>query len=211
MHLNKYYYQLNVTDEQLEYTHNLVKHSIESHTVEDIFKNDESVKGRQYEFRFTGSLGEVVFADAYGLPRKNKSFGANDGQDYGQDFNINGKSIDTKTMTRKNNKFKVNYVLNLHYYQIIKNNSLTDEYFCLNLHKEGDNYIASFVGTIDKNKIINNEIGTLYKKGSKRMKDNNSSIIFDRDTFEIEFKDITSPTITTEIFENKSFKLLKLL
>ena len=54
--------------------------------------------------RFTGSLGEIVFADAYHLPRPTKSFGAIDGQDWGQDFTITSAeqifSLDIKSMKR---------------------------------------------------------------------------------------------------------------
>ena len=74
----KYVFQLAVSEEQKKYAYQLVDFSIEHHPVTDIFANDPDGKRRQREFRFTGTLGEVVFADAYGLARPTRSFGAID-------------------------------------------------------------------------------------------------------------------------------------
>src|SRR5574344_198000 len=120
--MNEYYFQIAVSREQKQYAIGLVDYSIEHHPVPDIFASDPDGKRRQREFRYTGSLGEVVFADAYELPRPTRSFGAIDGQDFGQDFIliINQKeySIDVKSMHRKGNVFLENYVLNIPSYQI---------------------------------------------------------------------------------------------
>ena len=125
MKTNEFYFQFKVSQEQINYANKLVDYSIENHPVSDIFSNDPGGKARQREFRFTGTLGEIVFADSYDLERPNKSFGAVDGQDYGQDFllSLNGLelSFDIKTMGRKNNQFRENYVLNLPKYQMERN------------------------------------------------------------------------------------------
>lgn len=102
---NEFFFQIGISDEQVALAHKLVDYSIEHHPIPDIFTNDPQGKMRQREFRFTGTIGEIVFADAYGLPRPTRSFGAIDGQDFGQDFQllIDGqlKSLDVKSMGRK--------------------------------------------------------------------------------------------------------------
>ena len=208
---NEYFFQINISSEQYNYAKYLVDFSIKNHPVKDIFANDPNGKIRQKEFRMTGSLGEIVFADTYNLKRPARSFGAIDGQDYGEDFNLKlgeeFKSYDIKTMSRKNNNFRENYVLNLPKYQILKN-SKTDYYFCISIH---NSRIASFVGYIDKLKVLNGDIGILYKNGSKRIKDDGSYFKFMRDTYEIDFIDIVSPPISERIKKMPGFKIKKML
>ena len=85
---NENYFDVEVSPEQLSYAKELVQYSIDNHPVSDIFSNDPGGKQRQFEFRLTGTLGEVMFADIYAMQRPSRSFGAIDGQDYGQDFNF---------------------------------------------------------------------------------------------------------------------------
>ena len=208
-HKNEFFFQLDVTEEQVRFAKELVDYSIKNHPVTDIFSCDPMGKERQREFRFTGTLGEVVFADTYNLPRPTRSFGAIDGQDFGQDFvlNIGGerKSFDIKTMKRKNNHFRANYVLNLPSYQMFREGVVTDFYFCISIHYNGKNWVASMLGYISKNEIQNGHIGILYKKGSRRIKDDGDSFIFQRDTYEVDFKDICSPFINDEIEKTTGF------
>lgn len=63
------YFIIEVTAEQQAYAKSLVEYSIANHPVKDIFADDPDGKRRQFEFRYTGTLGEVVFADAYRLQR----------------------------------------------------------------------------------------------------------------------------------------------
>ena len=102
--MEQFVFQIEVSMEQKQYAIKLVDYLIINHQAADIFSNDLNGKKRQREFRYTGTLGEVAFADAYGLPRPKRSFGAIDGQDFGKDFsiNINNKlySIDIKSMRR---------------------------------------------------------------------------------------------------------------
>ena len=205
---NEFFFQIAISQEQIELANQLVDYSLKNHPVSDIFSNDPNGKERKREFRFTGSLGEIVFADTYGLPRPTKSFGAIDGQDFGQDFVliIDGKpkSFDVKSMSRKNNNFRENYVLNLPAYQMQRPNLLTDYYFCINIHQADNQRIASFLGYVSKLEIEANSIGILYQKGTVRNKDDGGSFIFQRDTYEVDFKDIRTPFLTDKI---KSFPM----
>lgn len=212
---NEFFFQIEVSDEQVGLANRLVKESIEKHTITDIFANDPNGKERQQAFRFTGTLGEIIFADAYGLNRPTKSFGAIDGQDFGQDFvlEINGqaKSFDLKSMSRQNNIFRTNYVLNLPAYQMRRATVLTDCYFCISIHKKGDKYMASFLGYVSKNDIETGLIGILYKAGTKRIKDNGEDFVFHRDTYEVDFKDISTPMLNNTIATMIGFERKKLL
>jgi hypothetical protein len=213
--MNDFFFQINVTNEQVEYTNKIVDYSIKNHPVKDVIYNDPNGKERQREYRFTGSLGEVVFADTYKLPRPLKSFGAIDGQDYGQDFILyhNNKKItfDVKSMSRKNNNFRENYVLNLPKYQMEKDMVVTDCYFCISIHKESNIYVASFIGYIEKELVNTGKIGILYKGGTKRIKDNGQYFVFQRDTYEVDFKDIKSPFVNEYIKTLNGYKERKIL
>ena len=212
---NEFFFQIEVTEEQVEYANKIVDYSIINHPVTDIFAHDPDGKLRQREFRFTGSLGEIAFADTYQLNRPTKAFGAVDGQDFGLDFklNIGGKdiSIDVKSMARKNNNFRENYVLNLPKYQMEKDMVITDFYYCISIHKEASNYIASFLGHIEKDLVHTGQVGILYTKGTKRIKDDGNSFIFQRDTYEVDFKDIKTPHVTNFIKGLKGYKEKRIL
>ncbi len=207
---NTFFFEIEITNEQIELAYKLVDYSIANHPVQDIFSNDPDGKKRQREFRFTGTIGEIVFADAYQLPRPTKSFGAIDGQDFGQDFELiieeQPKSFDVKSMSRKNNAFRENYVLNLPAYQMKRETVVTDYYFCISIHKNENQHIASFLGYVSKSEILEGKIGILYKAGTKRIKDDGGSFIFQRDTYEVDFKDISSPLLNAKIQAMPSFK-----
>lgn len=208
-------FQIEVSDEEKEYAIKLVDYSIIHHPVKDIFANDPNAMKRQREFRYTGTLGEVVFADVYGLSRPKRSFGAIDGQDYGEDFKIsvNGNlvSVDIKSMHRKNNLFRGDYVLNIASYQLHKDFSLTDYYFCISFHSNEDKTYGTFVGFVKKEDILNGNIGELFLSGSKRNREDNSSFVFLRDTYEIKFKDILPPSIPEDIKMKSGFRKIRLL
>jgi hypothetical protein len=212
---NEFFFQIEINDEQITLANQLVDYSIANHPIKDIFSNDPNGKERQREFRFTGTLGEIVFADVYGLQRPSRSFGAIDGQDFGQDFTlkIDGqlKSFDVKSMSRKNNNFRANYVLNLPAYQMRRASVMTDYYFCVNIHKTETVYIASFLGYVSKDEIEAGTIGILYKANTKRIKDDGGSFVFQRDTYEVDFKDISSPFLNGSIKEMKGFQVKKIL
>ena len=213
--MNEFFFQVDITEEQVKFANELVEFSIENHPVTDIFAADPQGKERQREFRFTGTLGEIVFADVYNIPRPIKSFGAIDGQDFGQDFSlsINGqeKSFDVKTMKRRNNNLRTDYVLNLPAYQMQRENVITDYYFCISIHQNSRNWVASMVGYVSKNEVQSNKIGILYKKGARRIKDDGNSFVFQRDTYEVEYKDISSPFLDSRIEKMAGFQKKTLL
>jgi hypothetical protein len=212
---NHYFFQIHITPQQLEWAEQLVAYSIENHPIPDIFARDPDGKKRQRDFRRTGTLGEIVFADAYQLPRPTRSFGAIDGQDFGQDFVLTlhdaPKSFDIKTMARKNNHFRSNYVLNLPAYQMQRPTVVTDNYFCISIHQHGNQWIASFLGDVAKSDIETGKIGKRYAAGTTRVKDDGGTFIFQRDTYEVDFQDISSPMMTTyiETLDGFDFKKLK--
>ena len=211
----RYVFQIAVSEEQKKYAIKLVDYSIAHHPVTDIFANDPDGKKRQREFRYTGTLGEVVFADTYFLPRPTRSFGAIDGQDYGQDFllNLNKKifSVDIKSMHRKSNRFRANYVLNIPAYQMHKDFSMTDYYFCISFHENGNTTYATFLGYIKKEDVLSGKIGDLFKQGTKRLREDNTSFIFMRDTYEIMFKNIEPPHILDSMKSIPGFAQVKIL
>ena len=194
-----------VTEEQREYVKKIVEFSIKNHTVPNVFEEIH-----QEEYRTTGSMGEVVFADIYNLPRPIKSFGAEDGQDMGEDFILNGKSIDIKTMRRKSENFYADFVCNIPSSQLNKKGSLTDVYCCLSLMNDNDKWRMSVIGFIQKDKILSGEIGTFYPKGSIRVKKDKNTFPFTEDTYEIMFSEITPPIITNEIKQLPGFKRIYL-
>lgn len=212
--MSRFYFQIYVTDEQVAYTNEIVEYSLQHHTIPDIFENDRDGTLQTRELRFIGSLGEVVFADAYQLNRPTRSFGATDGQDNGQDFilpiNNQNYSFDIKSMSRKNNQFKKFYVLNIPEYQIVKPNNITDYYFCISIHKNNNQYIASFVGCAKKSEIISGKVGELYLKGTTRMKANGETFIFPRNTYEVKFEEFSNPFITERIENLLGFQKFQL-
>lgn len=211
----RYVFQIKVTPEQKEYAIKLVDYSIANHPVTDIFAHDPDGKKRQREFRYTGTLGEVVFADVYGLPRPLRSFGAIDGQDYGQEFllkiNQETLSIDIKSMHRKSNRFRENYVLNIPSYQLHKEFSKTDNYFCISFHNDDDAAYATFLGFINKDDVLADKIGDLFLKGTQRIREDNTAFTFQRDTYEIMFKHITPPFVLESTKQLAGFKPIEIL
>ncbi len=200
---NQFYFHIKVTQEQVLYAKQLVEYSMQHHKIPNIWDGTNHAH-RTIELRFTGSLGEVVFADTYSLERPFRSFGADDGQDFGRDFqlNIGGelRSFDIKSMRRKGNTFYTDYVLNIPANQLNRPHSLTDYYFHISLHEHSPNdFIASFVGYVKKEEITSKLIGTFYSAGSTRTRGNGTTFEFFNDTYEIDLKDFTSPPTSEPI------------
>ena len=201
---NNGFFSVKATGEQIEYAKKLVEYSIINHTIQDIFKNDKpdtygrSGIERQKEYRLTGTLGEVVFADVYGLERPKRSYGAIDGQDNGKDFiiNIDGTPsiIDLKTMRRKFSRPCADYVLDIPAYQLNKINSETENYFHISIdciRNAQSDYILNFIGIIPKREI--ERYGEFFHSGSLRENNFGNKVYFSRDTYEIMLGDLTSP------------------
>lgn len=197
-----------VPEGAITYANELVDYSIEHHTVPNIFDNSNpdtyglSGDARSKEYRFVGTLGEVLFADVYGLERPKRSFGADDGQDYGRDFSVlvdnQLRNIDIKTMHRNGNYIYDSYVLNLTKDQLFKENSLTDYYFHITLvfDKNGDksDITAYFIGHISKTDAI--KYGEFFQAGSKRTNNQGRTFTFNFDTYEVmlgDFETVPNP------------------
>jgi hypothetical protein len=202
---NSFYFYIKVTSEQVEYTKKLVEHSMKNHTIPNIWDGTNKEKDT-VDLRFTGTLGEVVFADVYGLDRPTRSFGALDGQDLGKDFQIEIegeiRNFDIKSMRRNNNTFYSDYVLNIPSSQLNKHNSLTDYYFHINIHpKTGvdEDFVASFVGYVSKDEIKNGTVGKFYSAGTWRTRGNGTKFKFNEDTYEVDLADLTSPLLNDKI------------
>jgi hypothetical protein len=88
---------------------------------------------------------------------------------------------------------------------------ITDYYFCISIHKNLGKFIASFLGYVSKNEIEKNMIGILYKSGTRRIKDDGGSFVFQRDTYEVDFKDITSPLLNDSVSTMAGFQRKTLL
>lgn len=210
--MDDHFFQIELTQEQVEYARDLVQYSMDNHKVPNIWDIDESKKEKTFFYRFVGSLGEVAFADAYGLPRHKKSFGASDGQDYGNDFilEIGGcsKVVDLKSMHRINDHFRGYYVLNIPEVQLNKANSQTELYYCISIHKDSSHYYASFLGYMRKEDIISGKIGILYSPGTIRTRADGSTFKFISGTYEIDFKDFIAPPIYETTPRMSGFKLI---
>jgi len=206
---NEFYFQIPVSEEQVRYAKTLVEYSLKHHPISNIW--DTYKKEKTEELRFTGSLGEVLFADVYNLERPTRSFGAVDGQDFGKDFQIKyidrSVNYDVKTMHRKTGVFYKNYVLNIPARQLHRPDTQTDNYFCISLHEEKNTPIASFLGFMPKADLLNNKIGILYKKNTVRVRADKTTFRFLNDTYEVDFQDINSPMISKRIRNFPDFKL----
>ncbi|WAC14376.1 hypothetical protein [Dyadobacter pollutisoli] len=216
---NASYIQISVSDEQKIFARQLVEHSLRHHHVSNIWDRHEDKLSQTRMMRFTGSLGEVVFADCYHLPRPTRSFGAVDGQDWGQDFLIQSGtrsedqafSVDIKSMKRKSGLLSSDYVLNIPSSQLHKPNSKTSHYFCISFHQsETEGTIASLLGFIDKHSLEKGETGQLYKSGTKRLRSDGTFFTFNESTYEVLFRDIDPPVMTDYVKKLKGFRICAL-
>ncbi|TDE17575.1 hypothetical protein [Dyadobacter psychrotolerans] len=212
---NSSYIQISVSENQRLFARQLVEHSLRHHHVSNIWDKQQTELSKTRMMRFTGTLGEIVFADAYHLSRPAKSFGATDGQDWGQDFIIPAPeqnfSVDIKSMKRLSGNLAADYVLNIPSSQLHKPNSKTSHYFCISFHQsETEGAVASLLGFIDKLALEKGEVGQLYKAGTKRIRGDKTAFTFHQDTYEILFKDINPPVVTPHIKALNGFKICQL-
>ena len=212
---NTFYFQTTVSRDQIEYAKDLVAYSLEHHKVSNIWDRHAEKQVNTKKYRLIGTLGEIIFADTYGLPRPARSYGAWDGQDLGMDFTFpldnNLVKVDIKSMLRKSGLFYPNYVLNIPASQLNKENSLTDYYFCISLHRNKDAaLIASFLGTISKKDLEEGHLGVFYPAGTMRTRADKSTFQFNEATYEVDFGDIVSPPEPPKKAELLDFSLKKL-
>ncbi|KAA6439246.1 hypothetical protein FEM33_13290 [Dyadobacter flavalbus] len=209
------YIQISVSEEQKLSARELVEHSLKHHPVSNIWDRHAEKLSQTRILRFTGSLGEILFADCYHLPRPTRSFGATDGQDWGQDFLIKTEehtfSVDIKSMKRKSGILAPDYVLNIPASQLNKPGSKTSHYFCVSFHQcETNGTVASMLGFVDKPALENGSIGQFYKCGTMRARSDGSSFVFNENTYEVLFQEIDPPVITPFIRRLKGFRICML-
>jgi hypothetical protein len=209
------YIQISVSDEQKLFSRQLVEYSLRHHHVSNIWDRNDDKLSQTRMMRFTGSLGEVVFGDCYHLPRPTRSFGAVDGQDWGQDFLIRSEehtfSVDIKSMKRKSGALAADYVLNIPSSQLHKPHSKTSHYFCISFHQSQiEGTVASLLGFIDKSALEKGTVGQLYRSGTKRMRSDGSCFTFHEDTYEVLFADIDPPVATSYVKSLKGFRICTL-
>lgn len=212
---NGTYIQISVSDEQKVFARRLVSHSVIHHHISNIWDKNKDRLAQTRMMRFTGTLGEIVFADCYHLPRPERSFGATDGQDWGQDFLIRSDSedfaVDIKSMKRRSGILAGDYVLNIPSSQLHKPGSKTSHYFCISFHQsETNGTIASLLGFIDKQALENGETGTLFRAGTKRTRADGSTFTFNESTYEVLFADIAPPVVTNSLRRIKGFRVCEL-
>ncbi|MCF0070035.1 hypothetical protein LZD49_06100 [Dyadobacter sp. CY261] len=212
---NGTYIQISVSDEQKLSARRLVDHSICHHQISNIWDKNEDRLAQTRMMRFTGTLGEIVFADCYHLPRPTRSFGATEGQDWGQDFLVKSETedfaVDIKSMKRKSGILHRGYVLNIPSSQLHKPGSKTSLYFCISFHQsETDGTIASLLGFIDRQALQNGVLGTLFPAGTSRKRADGSTFRFNESTYEVLFSDIIPPVITKSLRRIKGFRVCKL-
>lgn len=212
---NGTYIQISVTDEQKLFARQLVDHSIKHHHISNIWDKNADRLAQTRMMRFTGTLGEIVFADCYHLPRPVRSFGATDGQDWGQDFLIRSDTedfaVDIKSMKRRSGILAGDYVLNIPASQLHKPGSKTSHYFCISFHQsETEGTIASLMGFIDKLALQNGETGTLFRTGTKRIRADGSTFTFNESTYEVMFSEIAPPAVTNSLRRINGFRLCEL-
>ncbi|REA64137.1 hypothetical protein DSL64_00860 [Dyadobacter luteus] len=214
---NGTYVQISVSENQKIFARQLVEHSLHHHKVANIWDRQLSEFSKSRLMRYTGTLGEVVFADAYHLPRPVHSFGASSGQDLGQDFEITSSdshkfSIDIKSMKRHSGVLSGHYVLNIQAVQLHRNNSKTSHYFCISFHQsEKEGTIASLLGFVDKQSLEDGHLGSLFKAGTIRARADGSSFVLRADTYEIMLSEIAPPVITDYITRLPGFKICDLI
>lgn len=189
---------IKITNEQTITAAGLVDYSQKHHPVSDVFDKKD-----QFRNRFIGTLGEIVFADVYGLPRPTRAFGAIDGQDYGVDFVMGNHTVNVKTMKRKNANFNGDWVLNIPARDVKREDIETDFYYLLVLighdvdgfhtikdYRFYDDWQMALIGFCNREDIVSGKIGTLYKSGTIRTKDNGETFVFHDDTYEIKFSEL---------------------
>jgi hypothetical protein len=178
-----------ISEEQLTYAKNLVQHSIAEHHVANIWDTSKHHAARSYELRLTGTLGEIIFADLYNLPRPTRSFGAQDGQDFGRDFNVTDnhgtRIVDVKTMSRTSSALAAHYVLNIPARNLTRSDVITTHYACISLHPRGELKWATLLGEVKKTDILHGVKGVLFKSGTVRTRADGTMFRFYTDTFEI--------------------------
>jgi hypothetical protein len=159
-----YFPKITATSEQVQYAKEAVMRSLKTNFTDYWNANNEQANAAK-TWRLDGFLGEVLFADAYGLPRPTECYGLN-GQDEGRDFVVNGANVDVKTTTRRQKPYNAKSLSFMPTLRCIdKESSITDHYFFISLYEENGVYTAWFAGSISRDALKNRKVGKVYKAG----------------------------------------------
>lgn len=203
------YFQIHVTEEQKDYAKKLVQSSMAHDFSPDYFKRYPDGKQIAQRKRFVGTLGEVLFADVYNLPRPTISYDSFNVAEYGHNFilRLDGVvySLNVITVSRENSVLYDNYVFRIASYQLNKDFSRMDFYYPIMLHEQDGVTIATFVGLIKKDSVVSGEIGELCVTGTRR-----GVLTYSYDTHEILCKELARPLLTNRIRNVLGFKILRL-
>lgn len=193
------YYSVPVTAEQRTEAARLVDHSLAHHTVSNAWDRHATSRARTRELRTTGTLGEIVFADAYGLGRPQRAFGAADGQDFGQDFvlRLDGRDqrIDLKTMSRRSPRLRGDYVLNVSARQLSRPDTVTDRFFHISLSPPGAPTEALLFGSIRRSDMLRGAVGERFPAGTVRQRGNGTTFRFYEPTYEVRLDAFQAPPV----------------
>jgi len=155
--------KFSITDEQVQYAKNALAKSLDIPFAN--YWDLEDGKSHTEKWRFYGFLGEVVFADAYKLPRPTHCYGLN-GQDKGSDFVLNGAHIDIKTAPLKVAPKRAEYFTFMPSVRIIdKADSITDNYFFVGIYEENGVFTCYFAGSATAKDMKNRKVGKEHRKG----------------------------------------------
>lgn len=206
------YFQIHVTDEQKRYAKKLVESSMFHDFDHNFFRGDPEGKERMERYRYVGTLGEVVFADTYGLTRPKISYDAIDAKEFGQDFLLQldniSYTINLRTKYREYITYNENHIFGIQSIELHKGFSNTNYYYCIIFEDQNEVTVANFIGLIKKDSVLRGEIGKLIPPGT-RCKDGKTTVSF-HDTHEIKFKELVRPLLTNRIMNMPGFKILRL-
>jgi hypothetical protein len=161
-----YFPKFTATPEQVQYANEAVARSLKTNFT-DYWNAPNEQADAAKSWRFDGFLGEVLFADAYQLPRPTECYGLN-GQDEGRDFMLSGANIDVKTTSRRKPPYNAKSLSFMPSLRCIDNsNSLTNHYFFISLYEQDGVYTAWFAGSISRADLQNRKVGKEYKTGEK--------------------------------------------
>jgi len=161
-----YFAKITATPEQVHYALDAVTRALKANFT-DYWQAQNEQANAAKSWRFDGFLGEVLFADAYGLPRPTECYGLN-GQDGGRDFVVNGANVDVKATSRKRAPYNAKSLSFMPSLRCIdKADSTTQYYFFISLYEELGVYTAWFAGSISRDILQARKVGKVYKAGEK--------------------------------------------
>jgi len=200
-----YIVKFDISDEQLEYAHAAVFRS-QQQKFANYWEKEAEVQD-EYKLRLCGFLGEVLFADVYGLARPAECYGLN-GQDKGVDFVCNGANIDIKTVRLAQRPRRADYFNYMIPLRIIdKQDSSTDVYFCIGLLEDGatrEFATAYFAGSAKAADLRARKVGRLVKAGEV-LTFNTRKITMDKDVMRFNVGQISPVKITDKLQKMPNF------